>query len=881
ENINTIAHLRTITNDAWEKLSRLTHVVKQLIRDYLQLNTGSNIFNQGNIDPYKESKATLFGDIHRVRRYFYYVTKHLHLTSYLDRRAVDLAIDEVRKTYDDDGNVLINIQNYLHTFCLQNMMDNAITLQQKRQEWTNELSQLYSDTQTLQLEVNKHQSRLHAAKEAFKYSETHYQIIIDKEKDVKEKVNAKLNKVYNLNNTSYSNSNWITDIEDGNNMKLIYQEEKKNAERALEKSRIELKKQNDIDLDLKTKIENNKSQIKCLEKFLKLNLEEEHKKLMVKYGRGLLLYGPPGTGKSELLKRVAIYAGITMVTQPLAAGELNRPYVGETEKLLIDIMYRGNTIPYLICAMTIDEIDGLVPKRDNNAQQSKVDGISVLLSHIEGVKNIPNLIVFGATNRRNMMDEAFLRRMQAKVFVGRPSPKIREKMLQPLVTKDSKAFTAKCIEFLVKITTNFSGAAVGALKSSIIVAMDSDPNISDSTLLILADVAAREFNIWFGISTLPEICRLNPLIFGSQQQDNYSLALPNLLPTGRILVDYQDRKCLIEIQNDVTIEKNLDKHETSVPSLLARFVHGCSSRNIDTIQIIDLNFLTKQNAFDENQIFELLTTTFLECNEYNRSVLIFDIDSLIMLSISDSKMSQSKSISNIRLYQFIREKCKTAIVEQKSSNVNAPVVEKWIVMIVKDPLLKGLLIDDIEFKETSFQLKQKQDEEEKRKDDETVKKCPKCLQNYIPAKSNYGDCCYHDGFVYDLDAQQRLTSDQAREKIQQIKLLNKKQSQVHSAIKHEVNFIWSCCLALDDDQQAASGCQRGAHGLPDELKDVDLTNKDSIAIVQEHFMKNQVASKKLNNFLQNQKQQPIIKLPIGAAVGNKFSSSSNLTNLKH
>lgn len=46
-------------------------------------------------------------------------------------------------------------------------------------------------------------------------------------------------------------------------------------------------------------------------------------------------------------------------------------------------------------------------------------------------------------------------------------------------------------------------------------------------------------------------------------------------------------------------------------TLIARFVHGCSTRNIDTIQIIDLNFLTKQNAFEENQIFELLTTTFL------------------------------------------------------------------------------------------------------------------------------------------------------------------------------------------------------------------------------------------------------------------------------
>jgi SpoVK/Ycf46/Vps4 family AAA+-type ATPase len=375
------------------------------------------------------------------------------------------------------------------------------------------------------------------------------------------------------------------------------------------------------------------------------------------------------TGKSELLKRVAIYAGITMVTQPLAAGELNRPYVGETEKLLVDIMYRAHAIPFLICAMTIDEIDGLVPKRDNNAQQGKVDGISVLLSHIEGVKNIPNLIVFGATNRRNMMDEAFLRRMQAKVFVGRPSPAIRTNMLTPLVCKDSSVFTPKRLESLVKITTNFSGAAIGALKSNLIIEMDRNPNITDHRLLELADSVAREFNVWFGISTLPEICRLNPTIINStQHEDNYSLDFEKLIPTGRILIDYTDRKCLIEIQNEPTLEKDLEKDETSVPRLLARFIHGCSTRNIDTIQTIDLNFLIKQNAFDENQIFELLTTTFLECNEYNRSMLIFDIDSLIMLNKSDSDMSKSKSISNIRVYQFIREKCKTSIVEKTEAN---------------------------------------------------------------------------------------------------------------------------------------------------------------------------------------------------------------------
>ena len=304
-----------------------------------------------------------------------------------------------------------------------------------------------------------------------------------------------------------------------------------------------------------------------------------------------------------------------MTTTPLAAGELNRPYVGETERLLVDIMQRSNTIPYLICAMTIDEIDGLVPKRDNNAQQSKVDGISVLLSHIEGVKNIPNLIVLGATNRRNMMDEAFLRRMQAKCFVGRPSPQIRKKMLQPLLCKDSRVFTNKRMDFLVKVTTNFSGAAVGALKSSIIVAMDQhgEPSaLTDHTLLELADNAAREFSCWFGIGTLPEICRLYPsIVCASDKHDEYSLKLPSSVPSGRILVDLEACKYFIELTKAPTLGRSLGDEETSTLTLLSRFINGCSSRNIDTIQIIDLNFFTKHNAFEENQIFELLTTTFL------------------------------------------------------------------------------------------------------------------------------------------------------------------------------------------------------------------------------------------------------------------------------
>ena len=615
ENIGTIEHLRqAAANDTcWEKLSSMKYLVKQMIRDYVQLNAAFNTFNASG-DPYEDSKATLLGDIHRMRRYFHHVTNTLKHIPYLDRRAVDLAIVEIRRTYDDDGNVLNNIHAYLRTFCLRNVVADVATHEQQRRVWAEEQNELRKINGERHGKVGELRKLCLKAENDVKLYELRLYNLTQKEKQVEADA-AKLFERASATMASNVNGGWMKLHEEAGKVRSDYKKEKHEAQTLLDRERADLAKHSQTYRLLATQIAEDDSQIQDLDAYLKLDLAEQHRKLTVKFGRGLLLYGPPGTGKSEILKRAAIFAGITMTTTALAAGELNRPYVGETEKLLVDIMYRSNTIPYLICAMTIDEIDGLVPKRDNNAQQSKVDGISVLLSHIEGVKNIPNLIVFGATNRRNMMDEAFLRRMQAKCFVGRPSPQIRKKMLQPLLCKDSRAFTGKRMDFLVKITTNFSGAAVGALKSSIIVAMDQyqEPGaLTDHTLLELADNAAREFSCWFGIGTLPEICRLYPNIFCStDQQDDYSLKLPNSAASGRILVDLEARKCLIELTNEPTLEKTLGNEETSTMTLLSRFINGCSSRNIDTIHIIDLNFLAKNNAFEENQTFELLTTTFL------------------------------------------------------------------------------------------------------------------------------------------------------------------------------------------------------------------------------------------------------------------------------
>jgi SpoVK/Ycf46/Vps4 family AAA+-type ATPase len=72
----------------------------------------------------------------------------------------------------------------------------------------------------------------------------------------------------------------------------------------------------------------------------------------------------------------------------------------------------------------------LTPKRDGGASEHKVDALSVLLAVIGGIKDVPNLIFLASTNRLNMMDEAFLRRMSGKFFVGRPGRKAREAIMK-------------------------------------------------------------------------------------------------------------------------------------------------------------------------------------------------------------------------------------------------------------------------------------------------------------------------------------------------------------------------------------------------------------------------------------------------------------------
>lgn len=164
-----------------------------------------------------------------------------------------------------------------------------------------------------------------------------------------------------------------------------------------------------------------------------------------------------GTGKSDIMSKLSVRMGISMVAPSIAAGELNRPLVGQSERVISDMCMRCHRTPYLMCCVSIDEIDSLAPKRKDDSSDGNVAKLSVLLSVIDGIKDVPNLMIFCATNRLHMMDEAFLRRMSGKFFVGRPSSEARKEILRGM---KSWHMPPTLLESLTMATTNFSGAAL-------------------------------------------------------------------------------------------------------------------------------------------------------------------------------------------------------------------------------------------------------------------------------------------------------------------------------------------------------------------------------------------------------------------------------------
>ena len=133
-------------------------------------------------------------------------------------------------------------------------------------------------------------------------------------------------------------------------------------------------------------------------------------------------------------------------------------------------------------------------------------------------------------------------------------------------------------------------------------------------------------------------------------------------------------------------------------------------RNVQLLQLIDLNLLASQGAHDEKKVFETLKERYDECVAYTRSMIIYDLDALVGVnkSESDSSMgrSMSSSVVNQSVYTYVRARFREAVVEhqqqqqQGESSGQQQTVEKWAVAVIREPFLLRQFSSDVQFART-------------------------------------------------------------------------------------------------------------------------------------------------------------------------------------
>jgi transitional endoplasmic reticulum ATPase len=146
--------------------------------------------------------------------------------------------------------------------------------------------------------------------------------------------------------------------------------------------------------------------------------------------RGILLAGPPGVGKTMIAKAVANEASANFI--PVKGPELMSRFVGESEKGMREIFRKARQAAP--CILFFDEVDALLPRRGGNGDGSGVADrvLAQFLSELDGIEELRGVLVLGATNRLDMLDEAVTRpgRFDVIVELDRPDEEARVEILR-------------------------------------------------------------------------------------------------------------------------------------------------------------------------------------------------------------------------------------------------------------------------------------------------------------------------------------------------------------------------------------------------------------------------------------------------------------------
>lgn len=194
---------------------------------------------------------------------------------------------------------------------------------------------------------------------------------------------------------------------------------------------------------------------------------EKFAKFGIQPPRGILLYGPPGCSKTMIAKALANETGLNFLS--VKGPELYDKYVGQSEKAIRKLFQRAKQAAPVI--IFFDEIDAIAPSRGNSATNNVSDRVlTQMLTEMDGVEKLENVVIVAATNRPDIIDKALIRpgRIDKLFYVSLPDTETRQNIIRlklgkmpclNLLSSDENSF----IEKLTTQTSGYSGAEVCAL----------------------------------------------------------------------------------------------------------------------------------------------------------------------------------------------------------------------------------------------------------------------------------------------------------------------------------------------------------------------------------------------------------------------------------
>ncbi|CAK7203717.1 transport between ER and Golgi ATPase protein [Sporothrix eucalyptigena] len=299
-------------------------------------------------------------------------------------------------------------------------------------------------------------------------------------------------------------------------------------------------------------------------------------KLGIPHVKGILLYGPPGTGKTLMAREIG---KMLNAKEPkiINGPEVLNKYVGQSEENIRNLFadaekeYKEKGDESQLHVIIFDELDAVCKQRGSGAGGGTGVGDSVvnqLLSKLDGVNQLNNVLLIGMTNRKDMIDDALLRpgRLEVQVEVALPNEQGRAQILKIHTAKMKKnglLDTDVDIETLARRTPNFSGAELaGLVKSAASFAYDKDAKSASTGSKAQVDINKTKVKMINFENALSEV----KAAFGASEAD-----LKQVMRYGIIHYSPNISNIMNECLSAADNVKNLDRVRT-----LSVLLHGPS-----------------------------------------------------------------------------------------------------------------------------------------------------------------------------------------------------------------------------------------------------------------------------------------------------------------